>query len=64
MYRDELFLLQIDSHMRAVPQWDLKLLRMWQSCRDARAVLSVYPNGFEQPCRLNMATLPVMAARL
>ena len=63
LYRDELFLLQIDSHMRAVPQWDLKLLRMWQSCRDARAVLSVYPNGFEQPCRLNMTTLPVMAAR-
>ena len=49
--------------MRAVPNWDLKLMESWERCNDAKAVLSVYPNGFEQPCQLNMSTLPVMAAR-
>ena len=62
-FQGETFLLQIDSHMRAVPNWDLKLLESWERCNDAKAVLSVYPNGFKQPCRLNMSTLPVMAAR-
>ena len=56
------FLLQIDSHMRAVEQWDDLLLTTWHECSDQRAVLSVYPNGFQQPCRLQTSTLPVMGA--
>ena len=62
VYGGEDFLLQIDSHMRAVEHWDDLLLKTWKECSDARAVLSVYPNGFQQPCHLQTSTLPVMAA--
>ena len=62
-YNDEDFLLQIDSHMRAVKHWDELLLQTWNSCNDPKAVLSVYPNGFKQPCQLQTSTLPVMAAK-
>ena len=62
LYSGEDFLLQIDSHMRAVQHWDDLLLTTWNECRDHRAVLSVYPNGFQQPCRLQTSTLPVMGA--
>ena len=62
VYGGEDFLLQIDSHMRAVEHWDDLLLTTWRECSDERAVLSVYPNGFQQPCRLQTSTLPVMAA--
>ena len=48
--------------MRAVEHWDDLLLTTWKECSDERAVLSVYPNGFQQPCRLQTSTLPVMAA--
>ncbi len=61
-YGGENFLLQIDSHMRAVEHWDDLLLTTWRECSDERAVLSVYPNGFQQPCRLQTSTLPVMGA--
>ena len=62
IYGGEDFLLQIDSHMRAVEHWDDLLLKTWKECSDERAVLSVYPNGFQQPCRLQTSTLPVMGA--
>ena len=62
VYGGEDFLLQIDSHMRAVEHWDDLLLSTWHACSDHRAVLSVYPNGFQQPCRLQTSTLPVMGA--
>ena len=62
VYADEDFLLQIDSHMRAIEHWDELLLTTWKECGDQKAVLSVYPNGFEQPCKLKTSTLPVMGA--
>ena len=62
-YDGEDFLLQIDSHMRAVQHWDDLLLQTWRDCNDPKAVLSVYPNGFQQPCQLQTSTLPVMAAK-
>ena len=40
-FQGETFLLQIDSHIRAVPNWDLKLLESWERCNDAKALLSV-----------------------
>ena len=61
-YDGEDFLLQIDSHMRAVEHWDELMLQTWHECGDAQAVLSVYPNGFQLPNQLQTATLPVMAA--
>ena len=62
LYRGEDFLLQIDSHMRAVQNWDDDLVKTWEACLDPKAVLSVYPNGFQLPCSLQLNTLPVMAA--
>lgn len=61
-YAGETFLLQIDSHMRAINNWDNLLLQTWVDCHDPMAVLSVYPNGFQQPCELQLNSLPVMAA--
>ena len=49
--------------MRAVRHWDDLLLQTWRDCNDTEAVLSVYPNGFQQPCQLQTSTLPVMAAK-
>lgn len=62
-YDGEDFLLQIDSHMRAIQNWDDLLMHTWRDCNDSRAVLSVYPNGFKQPCQLQTDMLPVMAAK-
>ena len=62
LYDGEDFLLQIDSHMRALEHWDDLLLKTWAECSDPAAVLSVYPNGFQQPCCLQTSTLPVMGA--
>ena len=62
LYGGEDFLLQIDSHMRAVQNWDDELVTTWEACLDPMAVLSVYPNGFQLPCSLQLDTLPVMAA--
>ena len=48
--------------MRAVEHWDEPLLRTWKECGDERAVLSIYPNGFQQPGRLQTSTRHVMGA--
>ena len=63
LYGGEDYLLQIDSHMRSVKHWDDLLLQTWRDCNDLKAVLSVYPNGFQQPCQLQTNTLPVMGAK-
>ena len=62
-YADETYWLQIDSHMRAVQDWDQLLIDMWTSTDDPKAVLSVYPNGFHQPCQLLTDGLPLMKAK-
>ena len=49
LFQNEDFTLQIDSHMRAVSNWDEKLIETWNDCSDPMAVLSVYPNAFTQP---------------
>jgi len=49
LFQNEDFTLQIDSHMRAVKNWDEKLIETWNDCGDPMAVLSVYPNSFQQP---------------
>lgn len=46
---DEEFVLQIDSHMRFVDDWDEKLIAMWQRCASSRALLSTYPVGYTPP---------------
>lgn len=41
------FALQIDSHMRFVPGWDSRLLQMYFSLNDDKAVLTHYPMPFD-----------------
>jgi len=43
LLQQEPFALQIDSHMRFEPDWDLLLLATWLHCRDPRALLTAYP---------------------
>ena len=62
-FRQETFVLQIDSHMRAVQNWDELLLQTWSECSDPCAVLSVYPNAFRLPRQLQEDSLPVMGAQ-
>lgn len=42
-YQGEDFFLQIDAHMRFVPDWDTKLLEMHAQCPGPRSILSTYP---------------------
>ena len=46
LYADEDFYLQIDSHMRFIPQWDERLMKQWQLCGDDNAILTSYPPAF------------------
>ncbi len=62
LYKGEEFILQIDSHMRVIPEWDKELIEAWESCGDPMAILSVYPNKFIPPNALDMSILPIMAA--
>jgi Glycosyltransferase (GlcNAc) len=55
LYSQEDFVLQIDSHMRLVPQWDVKLVRMWyrarankDACVFGNPIITTYPPGYER----------------
>jgi hypothetical protein len=41
-YDGEHFTLQIDSHTRFTPAWDVKLLAMWRSLKNRKAVITHY----------------------
>ena len=47
MYGGEKFTIQIDSHMKFPPGWDVKLLEMWKRLRDPKAILSHYCPNYE-----------------
>ena len=51
LWQGEEFFLQIDSHMRFVPGWDVKLLQMLiqaeQMSTYGKAVVSSYPPAYE-----------------
>ena len=53
LWRSEDFTLQIDSHMRFVPNWDKILLEMYRACPTERAVLSTYPVAYVPPDTLS-----------
>ncbi len=46
MYEGEDFYLQIDSHMRAQPNWDQRLETEWAALNDPMAVISSYPPAY------------------
>lgn len=52
LWRDEEFILQIDSHMRFVEHWDVKMIDMLDRCDSPRAILSSYPPGYIPPDKL------------
>ncbi len=49
---DEDFVLQIDSHMRFEPDWDVRLFDIWQQCDNQKAIISHYPLGYTPPDQL------------
>lgn len=46
LYREEDFVLQIDSHTRFRPNWDDELVTVWRQCDSDRAILTAYPMDF------------------
>jgi len=46
LYKDEDYFLQIDSHSRAIKDWDNILISQINKCPTEKVVLSTYPNGF------------------
>lgn len=47
LYQGEDFTLQLDSHMRFVPNWDVKLLEMWRSLKNRKAIITHYAPNYE-----------------
>ncbi|MGB0712232.1 MAG: GlcNAc-transferase family protein [Gammaproteobacteria bacterium] len=58
LWQGEAWTLQIDSHMRFVDAWDDKMLAQLAACDSPRAVLTVYPPGYEPPDTLNHWSRP------
>ena len=49
LWQGEDYFLQLDSHMRFRPGWDVYLLETLRRCPSARPVLSTYPIGYRLP---------------
>jgi UDP-GlcNAc:polypeptide alpha-N-acetylglucosaminyltransferase len=48
MYRGEKFYMMIDSHNRFVPRWDQIIIDAYHRAPSKKAVLSHYPEGYEE----------------
>ncbi len=49
LWDGEPHILQIDSHMRFAPDWDVRLLAQLGACPSPRALLTAYPPAYEPP---------------
>ncbi len=49
LYRGEDYILQIDSHMRFVADWDEKMLEQLAKCPSAKPMLTTYAPSYEPP---------------
>lgn len=58
LWDGEDFVLQIDSHMRFVRDWDERMLANLRACDAPRPVLTVYPPGYTPPDRLDGDVAP------
>jgi hypothetical protein len=56
LWRGERYVLNIDSHMRFAPGWDVELIRMLAKCRSPKPVLSTYPAPYQPPKQLMLKT--------
>lgn len=54
LLRDEDYALQIDSHMRFVPDWDLHMIAMLEQCESKAPILTVYPPAYTPPDELEV----------
>jgi hypothetical protein len=57
-WQGEEYSLQIDSHMRFVPDWDEKMLAMLAACDSPDPVLTGYPPGYTPPDQLQERPRP------
>ena len=48
LFNDEMFFLQIDSHMLFIPDWDIKLIEQLTLCDSDRPILTTYPHDFDR----------------
>jgi [Skp1-protein]-hydroxyproline N-acetylglucosaminyltransferase len=48
LFNDEMFYLQIDSHMLFVQDWDVKLIQQLAKCDSDRPILTTYPHDFDR----------------
>jgi hypothetical protein len=55
LWRGEEYLLQIDSHMRFVENWDSKMIAMLTQCPSPNPILTTYPPGYVPPNALTDA---------
>jgi hypothetical protein len=49
LWQGEEHVLQIDSHMRFAPDWDVHLLAQLAACPSPKPLLTTYPPGYEPP---------------
>ena len=55
LLKDEEFCMQTDAHMDFVPDWDVKMMKMWADTKNEYAVLSTYVTASSQ---LELETVP------
>ena len=48
LFNDEMFYLQIDSHMLFVPHWDIKMIEQLALCPSENPILTTYPHDFDR----------------
>jgi glycosyltransferase involved in cell wall biosynthesis len=49
LWQGEDYVLQIDSHMRFAPDWDVRLLAQLSACPSPKPLLTAYPPAYEPP---------------
>jgi len=49
LWKGEEYYLQLDSHMRFVKDWDIKLLKFLSNTGNPRAIITSYPVGYQRP---------------
>jgi hypothetical protein len=64
LHQDEKFTLQLDSHMRFVRDWDLKLLEMWKSLKNPKAIITHYAPNYEPSGGRVLDQISGMGARI
>lgn len=52
LWQGEKFIFKIDSHMRFVRDWDMKLINMLNLCPSEKPILSAYPPAYKPPRNL------------